>query len=522
MKPSVLPAVGLAVLWLAAPSAAPGTEQPPSLTSLLPADPLDALQKALHAEHEAKMHAGGPAAGGGRETYEARSYLEGIRQSMSRGDDRNALSTIHQIEDMSSTEEVHRACAALVDKINKDHTAREQAYVTELDVAIKRAGEIALRAKDPKELDGPITDFNRLAESRTSSDNRDSRTQQKIQGGINFLNHWQEYLAAHVKGDDAAATNALQNLGSGSSGLTMFVPRSEVLARMPGSNRRPPAEVSAIVADVLDHTRTLDDIPATLSKLSEYGTHNNNGSTSFDGTTDLGVAVYNLQAIQKVRAELQAGIATTINVNTLRATEGSTRAGIEGKLTGLRAELIKATLPRLLDAADERPTEGESVNDFLRRLIELAKKRGDWPAVARGLDLGRNLAPGQNNYTTANAQETEAFRQFFAGLNLEAAGQYAQAVLAYLGALKTGAQELPASVVGEHLAAIEKAHPQEFAEANAALLNPPPSPSGIDPARNRRANYPPTASDQPTPPTTITLPAVAAPTPAVSTVVQPK
>ena len=154
------------------------------------------------------------------------------------------------------------------------------------------------------------------------------------------------------------------------------------------------------------------------------------------------------------------------------------RPGVEARLTGLRAELIQESLPRLLGVPDAKAAAGEGVGGFLRRLIAEAKKRGDWVAVARGIDLERELAAGQNNHTTANTQEAEAFQQYFAGLNLEAAGQYAQAVAAYLSALKTGARELPASVVGEHLASIERLHPQAFATAATGTAETGTGPQG--------------------------------------------
>ena len=531
MKPSVPLAAGVLALWLAAPPAGVAAEQPPSLTSLLPADPLDALQKALRNEREARARTGGTTGmGSGREMYETRSYLEGIRQAMSRGEDNNALSALNQIEAASSSEEVRRACEALVDKINKERIAREQAFATELDVAVKRAGEVVLRAKEPKELDGLIADFGRLQESRISSDGRDNRTQQKIQGAVTFLNRWQEYLAAQAKGDDQAAANALRSLGENGYNQTLLIPRSEMLARMPntgdsstGRNRLSRTEVNAAVADLLERTRTLDDIPATLGKLNELAARNGNNANFSDGSTDLGAAVGSLQAIQKTRAELQAGMATTINLNTLRGSNDP-RSAFENKLTGLRAELIKMALPRLLGAADEKPVEGEGVSEFLHRLMDRAKKRAEWAMVTRGLDMDRNLASGMNNYSAVNNQEAEAYRQFFAGMNLEAAGQYTQAVIAYLSALKSGAQDVPATVIGEHLSAIEKAHPKEFAEANAHVLNPPPQnypygPAGGGDPRLRRGGYVPGMPEQPTPATTITVPATA--TPAAAPVATP-
>ena len=483
MKPSIPLAAGVLVLWLTLPVAAPGAEQTPGPLGVTTADPFDALQKALNAEHEAKARsAGGP--GAGRETYETRSYLESIRQALNRGEDSTVLSAVNQIETVATTEEVRRACVAVVKKLDKDRTAREQAFSAEIDVATKRAAETVLRARSPKELDGLIADFHRLAEPHPGlgSESGDNGIVQRLQGILSFLSSWQDYLDARARGDDQAVISALTTLGAADYSHVQIVPRSEILARLSGNGdpagghgRRTPAETSAAVAELLDHIRTLDDLPATLAKLSELASRVANGAPP-DPSTDLAAAIADLQALQKMRAELQSGIATTVSVNTLRA-EGSPHAGSEGRLTELRAQLIKEALPRLLDAADEKVVEGEGVSELLRRLVERAKKRGDWVIVARGIDLGRELSTGQNNHTAASEQETEAFRQYFAGLNLEAAGQYAPAVAAYLGALKTGARELPATVVGEHLAAIAKMHPKEFADGGADQSDQSPAAS---------------------------------------------
>lgn len=480
MKPSFPLAAGVLALWLTVPAAVPGAEQLPGPPGLTAADPFDALQKALNAEHEAKTRA---TAGAGREVYETRSYLESMRGALGRGEDATVLNTVNQIEATATTEEVRRACVAIAKKIDKDRIAREQAFAAEVDVAVKRAAEIILRAKSPKEIDGVIADFNRLSEPRAgASSDGDNRMAQKLQGILSFLNGWQDYLDARARGDDQAATNALTSLGAADYNHVQVVPRSEILTRLSGKGdpagghgRRTPAETNAAVAELLDRTRTLDDLPEILTKLGELASRGANGAP-LDPSIDLATAIADLQALQRMRAELQSGIATTVSVNTLHA-EGSQRTGSEGRLTALRAEVIKEALPRLLDAADEKAAEGEGVGGLLRRLIERAKKRGDWVMVSRGIELGRGLATGESNHTSASEQETEAFRQYFAGLNLEAAGQYAAAVTAYLGALKTGARELPATVVGEHLAAIAKAHPKEFAEGNGEPADPPPAPA---------------------------------------------
>ncbi len=253
------------------------------------------------------------------------------------------------------------------------------------------------------------------------------------------------------------------------------------------------------------------------------------GQLNYGYNSEFGFVQTSLQNFEKTRLELESGLGTTISLIGNRSDGNNSKPGLEPRLVALRAELIQMALPRLLDAPGEKAAAGEGVDVFLRRLIEAAKKRADWTAVVQGLDLSRSLATGNNAYATSNGQETEAFKQFFTGLNMETAGQYQQAVIAYLNALRTGVQDLPTTVIGEHLAAIQREHPADYTTANTYSLNPP-APSnqnysygsrGANDLRFNRPGYP-GAAEQGTPSPMLTVPAASpVPTPASSPSVAP-
>ena len=515
-------------------------------------DPLDGLRAALRADADAKKERSTESEARTRnyeQNYNFTNFVQLIRDALAHGNDDAALATLTQLQTAALSEDVRKACDALAAQLSKTRAEKEAAFNTEVDAALKRAGDAVLAAKEPKDLDAPLQELGRLADGRANrySDGNQNRAGTKLQGAVTFLSRWQDYLLATARGDDSGASNLLRNLADSSGGYnqTLLIPRSEILARQPAGRdsngesladrnnhkRRSASEIDAAVTDILDHTRTLDDMPAAIGKLVSLRAEASNGSSYPDYNTDLGSALSNLQSLQKNRLELQSGLGTMINLTSIRSDNNNSqqRPGIESRLVPLRMELLDLALPRLLDSPTEKPAADESVNNFLRRLIEAAKKRQDWAAVVRGLEISRVLASSPNTYASTNSQENEAYKQFLTGLNMEDAGQYQQAVIAYLTALKTGVQDLPAKLIGEHLAAIQQAHAKEYTEANTYVLNPPVpqypggayGPNGpygargpYDPRFNR-PGFPGMPGEQPTPPV-LTVPAMPTPTPTVA------
>ena len=102
-----------------------------------------------------------------------------------------------------------------------------------------------------------------------------------------------------------------------------------------------------------------------------------------------------------------------------------------------------------------------------------AVSREDWPLLQKGLTaqtyLNRNSLIGS---TTAGNIST-GVDSLLAALNQEAAGQYALAVVSYQNALKTSNTNIPAKLIGDKLAAIQKDHPKEYEQGMQLVLSPP-------------------------------------------------
>ena len=542
MEFGFLPFATVAGMWLlAAAGANSARAQSPSPAASPTPDPLAPVESALRDEREAIRQKAEEAAASSRyaaDNFDSshRYLLEQARQQLLRGEDDSALNTLAQIRAAAAGDKLVKACDTLIEQLRKTRAERESALESEADTLFKRAGDEVLRATQPKDLDATLHELTRLSGSRirhSSSDDNVGRILNHLQTAISFVNRWQDYLFSLGRGDETAAANILRGLADSTSTYSQFpiVPRSEILARLPTSRSldsntttprtRPASEFNAAVAAILDETRTLDDLPAAVRKLSDL-----RKEAASDSNSDLGAALNGLQAMQKARLEIQSGMAVTIDLSVGRG-ESSQHPAVENKIIPLRAELIRLALPRLLNLPDEKPAANEGTNAFLRRLIDAARQRADWVTVQRGLDLSHAIALAQGTSFADDTRESEAFKGFLSGLNLETAGQYEPAVIAFFGALKSGTPSMPSALIGEHLDAIQKAHPKEFADGKSYVLNPPAQqfpggyngpfgPNGPNGARGgfdpRTGQFRPPGMPEPPTPTVVQVPA-ASPTP---------
>lgn len=435
------------------------------------------------------------------ESYAMQNVLSELRQARRyfvSGNEETGIQQLSQFQSMSNVpEETKTAIEAVIQQAQKERAARDAAFAKEVDAACQRASEAVLKAKEPKDLDATLQDLAHVTDSQPGSrynDGGNNRASTRLQAAVTFVNRWQDYLLALNRHNESGVANALRNLADNSNSREpSLVPRSVILALQPqtdpeneSSSRsrrpgRPQAQIDADAVEIVQGVKTLDEVPAALAKLVALRKElTSQPSYSSSPDSDLNVALTSLQAIQKTLLELQNGLATSISLSSERSGYNP-HPNVENALLPVRVQLLKLAAPRLLGAgSDEKPVAEEALDTYLRRLIDAAKKRQDWNAVVRGLELKHTLATSTTtgSYVASNDQEVTAFKSFFAGRNLEQAGQFEQAVISYLTALRSGQEDLPSAAIGEHLTAIQKAHPTEYTGGSAYVLNPPPSPYG--------------------------------------------
>ena len=186
-------------------------------------------------------------------------------------------------------------------------------------------------------------------------------------------------------------------------------------------------------------------------------------------------------------------------------------------------QLVREAAPYLMGIpADARPAaDDEPAGVYLQHLVESAKARQDWAAVIQGLQIQRMLsAPDGVSYGSGNELDTTVYQNLLSAADLEKAGQYTDAVAMYLTVLHVGQPGLPAAWIGQHLADIQKAHPDDYKRARG--ITPEESRAAyIKTLRDYRNEFGtlmsdpsvPAAADAPTPsPTSTSTPAPPTPT----------
>jgi hypothetical protein len=129
------------------------------------------------------------------------------------------------------------------------------------------------------------------------------------------------------------------------------------------------------------------------------------------------------------------------------------------------------------------PKLGETVAGYLNRMVEEGKARGDAHLIIQARSVQRWLATG----SYMSSADSPGVSLFAAGQNQEAAGQYLLAIVSYQNALKSGDDAVPAKQIGERLAALKSAHPQEYDQAINSLLGMPRFPVGAGSGANASA-----------------------------------
>ncbi len=434
----------------------------------------DAIPTAVQAEAEAKKKAQGPSRGNQDPAYFL-TIFRNARESLETGDENSVIQQIRQLQSAAASGPVSDACETVIRKLHEERAEKENAANAEASAALRRAGEAIVKAKVPKDLDATLQELARVGEKRGQarvSERGNDLLTRRVESAAKFVARWQDYLVSLNRNDNRQVAETLRSLMSDNNETiqALGLPRSEIVTRIPSISQSEDttALVTTALNTVLERTRTLDDLPAAIRDLQGLR-DSRSGSYNGGNNNDLNAALEALQTLYKTRLEFEAGLRTNLDLMSNRY-DSSTRitGGIESYLVPLRAQLVALELPRLLGApATEKPVPGETLDAFWRRLLDAAKKRGDWATVAQGLEVGRVLVFSANPRTAEmnnSGLDTTGFKSLLSAFSFETAGQYPQATAAYLTALNATVPDLPVALIGERLAALKKDHPKEYAE----------------------------------------------------------
>ncbi|HEY6112066.1 MAG TPA: hypothetical protein VIV62_06090 [Chthoniobacterales bacterium] len=426
------------------------------------AEALKNLEAAIKKEIESKPAPTGPALQGYRDRSDGgRAAFAQIQTAIANGENRRAEEQLTQMQMYFASDEVHQQTLKLAAALKAEREAKQNAHIAEVNAALKQASDAVHRAKTPEDLDDALDNLLRFHSDYQGVSDHTSEAERstlsKVEPALTFLKHWQDYLAAQQSG---SAERARQSLGTLlSSGNSELLPRSRVLAELQKyptereAKAEPPGpeQIDEIVAKV----KSLEGLGDAIRELRKIQSRSRSDAV----TSTLNALV----PIERTYREFQAGLPTRLDASSMYGLDPISFAVIP-----LRAQLLLLVLPRYLNApADLVPKPRESVQAYLQRVIDEARARADIALLTRARDAQRFLAPGSNQSNT-----DMAITLMTAAKNQETAGQYMLAVISYQNALRNGGEAVPAKLIGEKLAALKAAHPQEYDEAMKNLLWP--------------------------------------------------
>jgi hypothetical protein len=306
-----------------------------------------------------------------------------------------------------------------------------------------------------------------LVEKAEATHLADGQIQTLIQLGRKIVTYLEQYESSRFGiGSNSDTWTSWRALFDSSDGISMLIPRSDILARMESVRDRPLSgkEMDQRARGIMSQVQHLPDIDAALLKLQPLG-ELHSGWTRIDY---FGFVQANLLSFQLILRELSAGASVTPHLQEI--VTNNSAAG-DDLVSSLRTELLLVAIPQLLGTTRTYPvTAQDNAATYLHRVALAARGDRDWVLFGRTLTLTIDLSidlPGVG-------PDCAAADLLLGGLNFERAHEYANAVHAYEAALKTGSMLLPAEFIGERLESLRAAHPTEFAQGAALSHLLPP------------------------------------------------
>ena len=382
-----------------------------------------------------------------------------LRAAISRASQDQADEVLNQIRSYWKSDAVRDAANNLGQAMQADQAARDKARGEVVNNAISAAVAAIQKAKTPADLDEAISTLGKMSEQNDyRNSERDHSRIQKVANARQFVILWQDYLSCLASGKLEEAVQHLRNASNRNE--VNLVPRSEILAKLnalstPGQPEAPAKPVDqreSQIKIILANTKSLDQIPAAIDAVSALP-RSSDGSYSFNNFAQ--ELRKQLGAIQREYLNYQSGLPCEIPV--IQNLENTETTQVANLIQQLRVQLIRLILPRVLMAGDSlKPTQDESIQNYLDRVMSVAQKEPDAQLLGRVKEAQDAIAGKRSSRISAGIQALATAQ------NQEVAGQYIPAVISYQTALKSNDELVPAKAIGEHLQAIQRDHPEDY------------------------------------------------------------
>jgi hypothetical protein len=370
-------------------------------------------------------------------------------------------SMVQQMMSSSSSAAVQKAGEDLLTAIRDERKARLDSISAKVDAVLSSLPDIVAKADKTSDLDAVLADIQgAMPAGSMYGGNGEEQTQiNRVNAAYQFVSQWQDYLSESAAGNKQEALNTLRNLSQQRPPGPPIVPRSTILDRIialepqvnpnPGFPQ-PQGPVAPVVGPIIDGIKTLDDLGPAAQHAQEV-------TGNAFGNPDAASSA-RLQQMASRYAEAKNGLPVSLNFTPLNS-----GAQAAPEFARVDAMLLAYLLPRFLGTGAPPENADETVDAYLDQVTATAIPARNWPLLQRTV-LARVQIAG------AQPQETQ---EFLTALNQELAGQYALAVVSYESALRAASRFIPATFIGERLAALQKDHPAEYAEGLKNAAHPP-------------------------------------------------
>jgi hypothetical protein len=413
-------------------------------------DPLTSLKDALRTDVAVQnAHAAGSS---GNRLSAEQSALWALDRA-STEDPLRAEDTLRQLLNTDLPDPLRAQVSAALQQIQQVRAARAKAFKDEVATVTQKAGAAVLKAQKASELDSVLEEMHRTSETgKRRNDSDANETRDRSDRALRFVQNWQDYLFDMERGKFGSAAQKMTNLAQGEEVLP-GIGRSVLLDRMRIAEEADRNQSKGAVARALQNVHSLDDIPAAVAQLR--------GESYGGRSSEVQAAISALDPLYKSYSAYKNGWAATLPLSYVSGAE------MDPVISKLRTDLFLRVLPRALGVEGKtEPVSGETIQQYLVRLRQVALKAGDYDLLGRTIaamrDLSVNLS-GQMDLSLG--QDYSAFLSLHEAQNDERARRFADAVLSYRNALRMGSEAIPAEMIGERLSAIEKEQPEEYKRA---------------------------------------------------------
>ena len=138
----------------------------------------------------------------------------------------------------------------------------------------------------------------------------------------------------------------------------------------------------------------------------------------------------------------------------------------------LQAQLLVFILQHYFDSYQgAAPAPNEKPQAYVDRVVADAVKREDWPLLRKALAGQTYLNRNSALTVYAGGGVSAGIDHLLAGVNQEAAAQYALAVCSYQNALKLADITVTSKLIGNKLDGIKRDHPKEYEEGMQMVMS---------------------------------------------------